>query len=504
MATPKSTQLYGKLSADAQLKFGEVVIEKLRTLIGGYGELSVLSEYIAVMLQSSRPPEQIQSELDAFLQEESRPFTNWLCEQLATFAGEAGSAQTEAKGEALLLRAVRDARQGTGGDVIPVKRRGRREEAQPDGRREERQHREKRRHGGAVAVAAPIVQERPVARHREEERSRSRPRRRHGGQGRDASPRVEANGNSAGSREAVDRKAMLTPNVKFLRDAYHQKDMAHEEAAATPPPQPDTRWHFRADPGPPQGGYASQPVAAFTPAAAHGYPVPGPPPPHHQVIHHYGAPPGALGPAHGPPAAEPMQSAPVSSSRPRYFPPKKWRVARPNTMVRATEHLESEEVQLLQEGEIIEQVAPAFKLKTGIVRIQIRHPSSPQFPNPIGWVTQDATAAGGPKFLEPGPEPMAKGGGGGGKGWKGGPMEEGGKGWGAPEDFGKGKGKGKNWKGGPPGSFDKGFEKGGKPAMAPPEPFAGAAAGPRGPYGTFQNLIWKPGGGGGEAVVISA
>merc|ERR1719203_2715135 len=55
------------------------------------------------------------------------------------------------------------------------------------------------------------------------------------------------------------------------------------------------------------------------------------------------------------------------------------------------------------------KVAPTFKLKNSIVRIQIRHPSSPQFPNPIGWVTQDATAAGGPKFLEPGPEPMQKG-----------------------------------------------------------------------------------------------
>merc|ERR1719414_2782125 len=104
--------------------------------------------------------------------------------------------------------------------------------------------------------------------------------------------------------------------------------------------------------------------------------------------------------------AAPPQAPPV---RPRHFIPKKWKVARANTVVRATEHLNSEEVQLLQEGEIVEQVAPSFKLKNSIVRIQIRHPSSPQFPNPIGWVTQDATAAGGPKFLEPGPEPMQRG-----------------------------------------------------------------------------------------------
>ena len=52
------------------------------------------------------------------------------------------------------------------------------------------------------------------------------------------------------------------------------------------------------------------------------------------------------------------------------------------------------------------QVAPSFTTENGIVRVQIRHPSSPLFPKPIGWVTQDASAAGGPKFLEPGPEPM--------------------------------------------------------------------------------------------------
>ncbi|CAK9085833.1 Calcium-dependent protein kinase 2 [Durusdinium trenchii] len=84
-----------------------------------------------------------------------------------------------------------------------------------------------------------------------------------------------------------------------------------------------------------------------------------------------------------------------------------------------------QEVQKLQEGEIVEQVmpgaallfsgepakkqsevAPAFTTENGIVRVQIRHPSSPLFPKPIGWVTQDASAAGGPTFLEPGPEPM--------------------------------------------------------------------------------------------------
>ncbi|CAK9078824.1 unnamed protein product [Durusdinium trenchii] len=122
-------------------------------------------------------------------------------------------------------------------------------------------------------------------------------------------------------------------------------------------------------------------------------------------------PPGRPGPGPGYPPRPSYgypyyPPAPVAVAAPQYFTPKKWRVARNNTVVRKTEKLESEEVQKLQEGEIVEQVAPAFTTENGIVRVQIRHPSSPLFPKPIGWVTQDASAAGGPTFLEPGPEPM--------------------------------------------------------------------------------------------------
>mmetsp|Transcript_164123 Transcript_164123/g.315315 ORF Transcript_164123/g.315315 Transcript_164123/m.315315 type:complete len:265 (-) Transcript_164123:1353-2147(-) len=111
--TPKHTQLYGKLSAEQQEDLGKAVVEKLRSLIGGYGELSVLAEYIAVMLQSSRPPEQIQTELEAFLQESSQPFTRWLCDQIEFIAegrvADGGAAGGADGGEALLNRAVRDA-----------------------------------------------------------------------------------------------------------------------------------------------------------------------------------------------------------------------------------------------------------------------------------------------------------------------------------------------------------------------------------------------------------
>lgn len=85
--------------------------------------------------------------------------------------------------------------------------------------------------------------------------------------------------------------------------------------------------------------------------------------------------------------------------------PKKWRVARP-TMVRTTEQEDSSEVQELREGEIVEQVEPKTTLRNGVVRVLVRHPSSPVFPAPIGWVTLDSSSAGGHVFLEPGPEPM--------------------------------------------------------------------------------------------------
>merc|ERR1719235_1588753 len=111
--TSKLTLLYGKLTAGQQADLNKVIVEKLRSIIGGYGELSVLAEYIAVMLQSSRPPEQIQVELEAFLQDQSKPFTDWLCEKLSDMAREKGETrereEPSAGGEALLARAVRDA-----------------------------------------------------------------------------------------------------------------------------------------------------------------------------------------------------------------------------------------------------------------------------------------------------------------------------------------------------------------------------------------------------------
>lgn len=388
----QSIQLYSKLSADQQASLAEAILQRLKSMIGGYGELSVLSEYISVMLQSTRPADQIQSELEAFLQEQSAPFTAWLCEQVTKLASEAPPAE-----------------EGTGGKRRRREKRAEREAAdkpvEADAPEKKKSKREKKNGSVLAAAAAAAAGAAPL-------RSRSRKRRRRNSVDVDAADGAEAGtGTSAGSREPAARKATLTPNVEYLREAYHTpKADSHSSADGK-----DTRWSFRAD-GPPSQGAAPQ-ATPGPPPAAHHYPPPQHyyPPLHSPHQYHYAAP-GAMhpapavnaSPANGVFAGAPTAAASVPASRPARFIEKKWRVLRPNTVVRASEKLDSAEVQKLQVGEIVEQVAPAFTTEKGLIRIQIRHPSSSVFPNPIGWVTQDATAAGGPKFLEQGPEPMQK------------------------------------------------------------------------------------------------
>merc|ERR1712187_141011 len=106
------------------------------------------------------------------------------------------------------------------------------------------------------------------------------------------------------------------------------------------------------------------------------------------------------------PVVRPPSSAPP---RPRNFVPQKWRVLNPDTPVNATEHLDSHEVRTLRDGEIVESVGPPFTLANGVVRLEIAHPSSAVYPNPVGWVSQDETAIGGGRCLEPGPQPLNAG-----------------------------------------------------------------------------------------------
>lgn len=391
---PKPTELYSKLSAEEQAEFGQAIVAKLKSIIGGYGELGVLSEYIVVMLQSNRPAEQIRSELDAFLQEQSGPFTEWLCDELTKVASE--DAATTAKRRRKEKKAEREVA-AAAGDAVAL-------EAQQAAAERKKQKREKRNASviTAAAAAAASVPLRP----REEPvaviaRSRSRKRRRRSGAEGALGEAEVANGGSASSRLS---KAKLTPNVEYLRESYHQKADTKPEKEDPPP---DTRWSFRAD-----GSVVPGTAAVLgPPPGQHHYPPPHlhyqhPSPQHYPPPQAYPGPPPSTAPPTSSPAI-PSSSTVSSSVRPaKYFAPKKWRVLRNNTIVRQTEKLDSPEVQKLQEGEIVEQVSPSFRTEAGLIRIQIRHPSSPLFPNPIGWVTQDATEAGGPKFLEPGPEPM--------------------------------------------------------------------------------------------------
>lgn len=77
---------------------------------------------------------------------------------------------------------------------------------------------------------------------------------------------------------------------------------------------------------------------------------------------------------------------------------RRWRVGLQELKVQRRADPSSPVTQSLRLGDIIEQVAPAFNFPNGLVRIQIRHPSSPTYPLPIGWVTQER---GSHKMLEP-------------------------------------------------------------------------------------------------------
>jgi hypothetical protein len=110
----------------------------------------------------------------------------------------------------------------------------------------------------------------------------------------------------------------------------------------------------------------------------------------------------------------------VSSGAPR------WRVvySSPNSnegdaIIRAEPALDSDEVAVLYHGDIVEQAGPSEKRGQGIVRMPVtaiishRNGSEDQAPvksagassKVLGWVTIDASSAGGPVFFKPTPEP---------------------------------------------------------------------------------------------------
>lgn len=370
-------QFYEKLSSEQKKSLSNAVTEKLQGIIGGYGELGVLVEYISVMLQSSRPKETIQSELEAFLQDESGPFTTWLCEKLAKMT----------EGSTGKRRRKKDPK-----DPKDPKETKEVKDSTDAARKAKKEKKAAAAAAANAAAAAAAAAAAPVAAPAER-RSRSRKRRRRSAAAAATAAPAPTGPGTAATLTAADRKAKLTPNVDYIQeprgeDATRWSFRAETHQGHAPPPGSPVRYVPPSYPPGPPGYPASRPP--FTPA---------PHAPHAPHAHH--APHVPYAPSH----ASPMMHPHAAHGQP-YFTPKKWKVARKDTVVRKTERLDSDEVQKLQEGEIVEQVAPSFTTENGIVRVQIRHPSSPLFPKPIGWVTQDASAAGGPKFLEPGPEPM--------------------------------------------------------------------------------------------------
>lgn len=271
--------------------------------------------------------------------------------------------------EEVLNRVMREAR-----DTKPIA-----PKIEETGEKKKRAHKEKKskREGHTSSRRAKKELEdgaAPAAVTKTERRSRSRRRRREKEAARLApAPGVEA------EADVHRRKVLLTPNADF--------QSGRDAPSGGYPSAGSSKWHFRAEP---------------LPAGA--APVPGARPPQAGAPSPYGAPPGYLGAPPGYPPVAPLMTRPMKT-----IAPKKWKVVRPSTIVKQTEHLNSAEVRTLHEGEIIEQVSPSVTLPGGIIRILIRHPSTTEFPNPIGWVTLDATSAGGPKFLESGPEPMSRG-----------------------------------------------------------------------------------------------
>lgn len=106
------------------------------------------------------------------------------------------------------------------------------------------------------------------------------------------------------------------------------------------------------------------------------------------------------------PGGGPGFPRPQSSPLRRNFAPQKWRVAVENLGVFATERLDSTVVRSLSTGEIVESVGPPVTLPNGVVRVEIAHPSSAAYPNPIGWVSHDDTSVGGGRCLDVGPQPV--------------------------------------------------------------------------------------------------
>jgi len=445
---PKQSQVaaasYRTLSKEQQGRLLAAITERIRLLIGVRGDIAVLVEYISVMLQSDKHRDLMEDELEAFLQEHTQPFVAWLTQQLEQESrcaettvesapridggsAHSGSASRCSRGKGglvanLLRRAVREAH-GAGvprrkgaprpGSIVQTRSATSALRGFPEDTR-----------GPERPTKKPSLRPRQAASLRERSRSRSRslqtqrlgratlvanaeivdlcddggrgPQRDVGPRGgrasvgvstSDADLRPLSSGNAVASQTGLRSSGPVASQGDggaCWRSSSDQR--AHAGTASTG--DEDSRWHFQAS------------------STTTGVP-PEPPCP---VLESLTFPATcASGLRSSPPLSCQFQHpVPLAVAQPRAafrnVAPQKWRVVRGDTVVSQTQLLESSQVRTLNEGEIVESVGPPFSLPNGVVRIEIAHPASALYPNPVGWVTLDASAVGGPRHLEPGPQ----------------------------------------------------------------------------------------------------
>jgi len=444
---PKQSQVaaasYRTLSKEQQGRLLAAITERIRLLIGVRGDIAVLVEYISVMLQSEKHRDLMEDELEAFLQEHTQPFVAWLTQQLeqegrcaettvesapSIHGGSAhsGSASRCSRGKGglvanLLRRAVREAhgagvprRKGAGrhGAIVHTRSATSALRGFPEDT------------GGPERPTKPSLRPRQAALLRERSRSRSRslqtqrlgratlvanaeivdlcddggrgPQRDVGSQGGRAAVGVSASdavlrslssGHSVASQTGLRSSGPVASQGDRVGCWSGSSDQRPLSGIACGGDE-GSRWHFQASSnntgGPPEPGCAVLDSLTFAGTCASGL---------------RSSPPLSCQFQHPVPLAVAQPRAAF-----RNVAPQKWRVVRGDTVVSQTQLLESSLVRTLNEGEIVESVGPPFSLPNGVVRIEIAHPASALYPNPVGWVTLDASAVGGPRHLEPGPQ----------------------------------------------------------------------------------------------------
>ncbi|EER06074.1 hypothetical protein Pmar_PMAR028263 [Perkinsus marinus ATCC 50983] len=393
------------LTPDQEAAVQEAVMKQLMN----YGEGMVskehratLAEYAACVLQTQTTVSEMVSEMEQFLQENAEGFVEWLiafCENHGLPHPERKAKKVTPRGGGLFSKALRAATGQppasssglavTSNDVSPSggaagrqpgsgTKRGAEDKGGPDGA-----NKIARREMRAIARQADSVNSKRAFTLLASQDENRHPVRLLG-------------------RKELNQRAVATVRKSLgeAPTAGHSGDRSASEGALgplirpVPPPayQPPLGRASRVQPEglPPTrqqkgGGYVAQ-VRDGVEMAPHQPPPPPVPPPTQPQ-----------------PRQAPFAAPPITTPQ-RNEDGYKWRAIRDDALVRATCEPDSAPVASITNGEIVEQCGQRIVLQSGIIRIQIRHPSHPSFPAPLGWVTLTAESAGGVRYFEKGPD----------------------------------------------------------------------------------------------------